>query len=99
MMLISPRFNIANIFTGKDESFVLCKEGQCTEAIGYQVAFFLLLKPFANLMKYFWYTVGRFFYQKYCLNVPTDRDVETSRVDSILIRHIEKQYRLYSGQR
>ena len=93
MMLIVPRFDLTNIFTHKTDSFELCKEGQCAEAIGYQVAFFLLLRPIIGLAKYVRHTITIIFCKKRAV-----KD-ELNRVDGSLIEFVEKQHGLFSGQR
>ena len=93
MMLIVPRFDLPNIFTNKTDSFELCKEGQCAEAIGYQVAFFLLLRPIMGMFKYFRHTVKVMF----CKRIAVKDELE--RVDGSLIELVEKQRKLFSGQR
>lgn len=90
MMLIVPQFSIRNIFSNKTEQFELCKEGQCAEAIGYQVAFFLLLKPILGLSKYAWHTVIVMFCKKIAVK---------DEIGGSLLQYVEKQHRLFSGQR
>ena len=93
MMLIVPRFTLKNVFTDKEEEFELCKQGQCSEAIGYQVAFFLLLRPVLGLAKYVRHTITLLLCRRRAV-----KD-ELHRVDRSLIELVEKQHRLFSGQR
>ena len=93
MMLIVPGFNLTNVFTQKEDKFELCKEGHCSEAIGYQVAFFLLLRPIMALARYVRHLITMTLCKKIAVKDELDRP------DRTLIDFVEKQHGLFSGQR